>query len=62
MAGMSTFCGQRVMQVWQEVHSQMKRLASTASRWSICTSRTSSCGLRSPRPATGQPLEHFAHW
>ena len=27
---MSTFCGQRVMQVWQEVHSQMKRLASTA--------------------------------
>ena len=29
MAGMSTSCGQRVTHVWQEVHSQMKRLAST---------------------------------
>ena len=24
--------------------------------------RTTSCGLRSARAATGQPLEHLAHW
>ena len=62
MAGMSTLCGQRVTQVWQDVHSQMKRLESTTSRWSSCTMRTNSCGLRPVLAATGQPLEHFAHW
>ena len=62
MTAMSTFCGHRVAQVWQDVHSQMNRLERTAWRWSVCTMRTSSCGLKSPRDATGQPLEHLAHW
>ena len=37
-------------------------LDGTARRWSIWTSRTSSCGRRSARDATGQPLVHLAHW
>ena len=56
-----TFCGQRVAQVWHEVHAHNILLASTSSRWPNCTMRIISCGLMSATAATGQPEVHFLH-
>ena len=59
MAATLTCCGQRVAQVWHEVHCQSRLLASNSSRWPNCTMRTISCGLTSAIAATGQPEVHF---
>jgi hypothetical protein len=59
--GNVNFLRATLAQLWQDVHSQMKRLDSTRSLWSICIKRTISCGLKSALEATGQPLVHFWH-